>query len=342
MGGLVTGPKKNREQAFNLLSPPFIKGGVGGFGGKMTPRIKPILGLGWKKWWIRGMALIVGLVIPSLIWGGPDLEVINKQVSPGHYQRIISLAPSITEILFNLGLGNQVVGVTQHCNFPAEALAKPKVGSYVDLNIERILALKPDLIIATADGNEKESVERLVRFDLRVLVTNPKNLNEVFETIRTIGRMTRTENEADRMVGLLEQRAERVIRACSRLSRPKVFLQINEQPLMTVGRDTFHNNLITLAAGINISGREAIKYPKYSLEQVLRSKPEVILITSMERGAPAEKKKERWNQWGQIPAVAKGRIYLLDSDVLDRPSPRLVDGLEALARAIHPELKDWK
>jgi iron complex transport system substrate-binding protein len=235
-----------------------------------------------------------------------------------------------------------VVGVTQHCNFPSEALAKPKVGSYVDLNIERILALKPDLIIATADGNEKESVERLVRFDLRVLVTNPKNLNEVFETIRTIGRMTRTEKEADRMVGLLEQRAERVIRACSRLSRPKVFLQINEQPLMTVGRDTFHHNLITLAAGINISGREAIKYPKYSLEQVLRSKPEVILITSMERGAPAEKKKERWNQWGQIPAVAKGRIYLLDSDVLDRPSPRLVDGLEALARAIHPELKDWK
>ena len=136
-------------------------------------------------------------------------------------------------------------------------------------------------------------------------MTNPKNLNEVFETVRTIGRITRTEKEADRMVVLLEQRADRVIQACSRLSRPRVFLQINEHPLITVGKDTFHNHLIKLAGGINISGREAIKYPKYSLEQVLRSKPDVLLITSMERGALAEKKKDRWKQWGQIPAVQR-------------------------------------
>ncbi len=111
---------------------------------------------------------------------------------------------------------------------------------------------------------------------------------------------------------------------------------------MTVGRDTFHDNLIRLAGGINVSGEEAIKYPQYSLEQVLRHKPEVILITSMAREATAEKKKDRWKAWTHIPAVQQGRIYLLNTDLLDRPSPRLVDGLESLARAIHPELKDWK
>ena len=284
------------------------------------------------------MALVVGLVIPGLIWGGSDLEVINRQVIPGTYQRIVSLAPSITEILYALGLENQIVGVTQHCNYPADSLTKPKVGSYVDLNVEKILTLKPDLVIATADGNEKDSVERLVKFGIRVLVTNPKNLPEVFKTIQTIGRVTGREKQALSIVASLQKRADDIIENCARLSRPKVFLQINEQPLMTVGRDTFHNNLITLANGMNVSGGAAIKYPKFSLEQVLKAKPDVILITSMERGAAGENKKERWKQWGQIPAVKNGRIQLLDSDLLDRPSPRLVDGLEALAKAIHPEL----
>jgi cobalamin transport system substrate-binding protein len=292
-----------------------------------------------KKWWIRSLFLVMGLLIPRLIWGGLDLAVINKQVTPGTYLRIVSLAPSITEILYALGLENQIVGVTQHCNYPADALTKPKVGSYVDLNVEKILTLKPDLVIATADGNEKDSVERLVKFGIRVLVTNPKNLPEVFETIQTIGRVTSREQQALAIIAALHKRADHIIQACARLSQPKVFLQINEQPLMTVGRDTFHNNLITLANGMNISGGEVIKYPKFSLEQVLKAKPDVILITSMERGAAGENKKGRWKQWGQIPAVKNGRIQLLDSDLLDRPSPRLVDGLEALAQAIHPELR---
>ncbi len=286
--------------------------------------------------------LLGGLVFPGFLQAEPALETFNQKVLPAHYQRIVSLAPSITEILYTLGLGPRVVGVTQHCNFPPEAMSKPRVGSYVDLNLEKILSLKPDLIIATADGNEPEAVTRLVRFGVPVFLTNPKNLEEVFETIKEIGRITLAGREAGLVVDSLRQRADRLIQACAPLTRPKVFLQINEQPLMTVGKDTFHNNLITLAAGRNISGEETIKYPTYSLEQVLQKKPEVILITSMERGAVAEKKKERWRQWNQIPAVKQGRIFLLDSDFLDRPSPRLVDGLESLARAIHPELKNWK
>ncbi len=294
---------------------------------------------------------IFGYFIFVLLWGvmGPfplratsDFEYYNKQVVPREYRRIVSLAPNITEILFALGLGDRIVGVTKHCNYPAAALTKTSVGSYIDLNIEKILALNPDLVIATADGNEKGSVERLAVFKIPVLVTNPKNLGEVFETIETIGRITKQSHRAETMVRSLKQRADRVIQACLPLSRPRVFLQINEHPLITVGQGTFHNNLIKLAGGINISGNDTIKYPKYSLEQVLRSKPDVLLITTMERGVMAERKKERWRQWAQLPAVKQDRIYILNSDLLDRPSPRLVDGLEALARAIHPELGENK
>jgi iron complex transport system substrate-binding protein len=288
--------------------------------------------------------LVLGLLLlcPSRTAPLPVLEAFNSKVAPAHYRRIVSLAPSITEILFSLGLGSRVVGVTQHCDFPAAALTKPRVGSYVDLNLEKILSLKPDLIIATADGNERKAVERLDRFRVPVYITNPRNLEEVFQTILEIGRITRREGQARTLARDLRRRAERVMSMTAGLPRPRVFLQINEQPLMTVGRDTFHDNLIRLAGGVNVSGGEAIKYPQYSLEQVLRHKPDVIIITSMAREATAEKKKDRWKAWTHIPAVQQGRIFLLDTDLLDRPSPRLVDGLESLARAIHPELKDWK
>jgi iron complex transport system substrate-binding protein len=288
------------------------------------------------------LIFLLGEFISGTLRAADPFASYNRQVRPKDYQRIVSLAPSITEILFSLGLGDRIVGVTKHCDYPPEATKKTNVGSYVDLNIEKILALKPDLIIATADGNEKGSIDHLAGFHLPILITNPKTLDEVFKTIQVIGRTTREEKRARNLVETLRKRAYRIIQKCKALPRPKVFLQINEYPLMTVGRDTFHNHLIELAGGINISGRERIKYPKYSLEQVLRLAPEVILITSMERGVLAEKKKDRWRQWGQIPAVKQGRIYILDSDLLDRPSPRLVDGLEALAKAIHPELEQEK
>lgn len=280
-----------------------------------------------------------GLFAPSFAQAQEELDRINERVRPAPYRRLISLAPSLTEILFSLGLGERVAGVTRHCDYPSAALAKPKIGTYIDISVETILSLKPDLVIATADGNDKRSVERLVQLGIPVLVTHPRNLTEVFETILQIGRVTRTEAQAQILVRSLRVRADRIIRACATLPRPRVFLQINDQPLITVGRPTFHHHLITLAGGINISGPEIIAYPKYSLEQVLRVRPEVILITTMERGSNAERKKDFWKSWERIPAVAAGRLYLLDSDLLDRPAPRLVDGLEALARAIHPELR---
>lgn len=293
----------------------------------------------WRETAAIGVYL-AAVLLCGVSWAGMDLERYNRQVQPAEYRRIVSLAPSLTEILFALGLGDQVVGVTQHCNYPLAALKKAKIGSYVDLNIEKILSLKPDLVVATADGNEKGAVDRIAGFRIPILVTHPRNLNETYETIQIIGRVTRQGPRAEKLVRSLRKRADEVTSTVSQLPRPRVFLQINEHPLISVGRETFHHHLIQLAGGSNICGDSEVKYPKYSIEQVLRSDPEVIIITSMERGMAAEKKKERWRQWGQISAVKNNRIHILDSDLLDRPSPRLVVGLEALAAVIHPEIKD--
>ena len=189
------------------------------------------------------------MLSPSFPQAQEGLDRINARVKPAPYRRIISLAPSITEILFSLSLGERVAGVTRHCDYPPAAIAIPKIGTYIDISVETILSLKPDLVIATADGNDKRSVERLVQLGIPVLVIHPRNLPEVFETILQIGRVTRTEAQAQILVRSLRARADRIIRACAPLPRPRVFLQINDQPLITVGRPTFHHHLITLAGG---------------------------------------------------------------------------------------------
>lgn len=252
--------------------------------------------------------------------------------------RIVSLAPSITEILYYLRLGERVVGVTQFSNFPVEASAKPKVGSYVDLNVESILSLRPDLVIATADGNPEGAVSLLEQASIPVYVVNPRNVREAIDTIVRVGEVCGVGKRAESASTGLLRRTEYVERETRGLKHPLVFLQINVRPLMTVNRETFHHDVIRLAGGENMSAGEPVTYPRVSLEEVIRKKPEVIIISSMERGGAYEEAKRGWLKWPTIPAVQDRRIHLVDSDLLDRPSPRVVRGLELLAQLFHPEV----
>jgi iron complex transport system substrate-binding protein len=265
-------------------------------------------------------------------------EVGRRVVFPFPPQRIISLAPNITEILFSLGLDEQIVGVSIPCNFPEKARSKVQVGSYLSPDLERIISLKPDLIIATGAGNTRDTVERLQRLGLPTYVIFPKNFDDILMSVKHLGQVNNREKEALGIIQRMEKRSQRVIEITKGLPRPKVFLQIGDAPIITIGRGSFADDLIHLAGGENIAGKEKEMYPRLGIEEILRRAPEVILISSMNPKAEYHKIIQEWVRWKSIPAVRDGRIHLIDSDLIDRPSPRIIDGLEEMARILHPQL----
>lgn len=256
-------------------------------------------------------------------------------------QRIVSLAPSITETLYYLGLGDRVVGVTQFSYYPPEATLKPKVGSYVDVNVEKILTLSPDLVIGTKDGNEAEKVYLLDEAGIAAFIVNPRNVKEAIETVATIGRLCGIPKKGATLSLELSKRVDDILEKTRGRRKPRVFVQINLKPIMTVNKNTFLHDLIQLAGGENMTQDEPITYPRISLEEVIRKKAEVIIISSMDRGGQFEEAKREWERWPTIPAVKNKRVHLVNSDLTDRPSPRIVEGLEMIARLLHPEV-EWE
>jgi iron complex transport system substrate-binding protein len=264
-------------------------------------------------------------------------EVGRKVAIPFPPRRIVSLAPNITEILFSLGLDEQIVGVSIHCNFPEKARSKVQVGSYLSPDLEKIISLKPDLIIATGAGNTRDTVEHLQKLGLPTYVIFPKNFDEILKSISHLGQVVDREKEALGIIQGMQKRSQRVIKITQDLPRPKVFVQIGDTPIITIGRGGFADDLIRLAGGENIAGKEKEMYPRLGIEEILRRAPEVILISSMNPKAEYHKVFQEWARWKIIPAVRDGRIHLIDSDLIDRPSPRIIDGLEEMAKIFHPQ-----
>ncbi len=266
-------------------------------------------------------------------------DQLGRQIRvPDDPRRIVSLAPSITEIIFALGQQGRLIGVTQYSNYPAEAAALPKVGSYVRLDLERIVALNPDLCIAIKDGNPKETIDRLQALDIPVFAVNPHNLESMLQTIQKIGGILNASQIATALVTDMQSRIQKVDDLVSRTAhRPRVFIQIGISPIISAGSDTFIHELIVRAGGINVAAGPSA-YPHFSREQVLALAPDVLIITSMARSGAYEKAKADWNRLADMPAVRQKRIHTVDSDLFDRPSPRLLDALENLTRLLHPEL----
>jgi iron complex transport system substrate-binding protein len=260
----------------------------------------------------------------------------RKITIPLDPQRVVSLSPSITENVFAIGQEYRLKGITRFSDYPPAAATIPKVGSYTRLDLEKIVALKPDLCIALKDGNPIEVINRLESLNIPVFATDPRNLDGVLETIREIGLILNSKDEAELLVIKLQDRIDKVKSLVDTIDRkPRVFFQIGITPIVSAGTNTFIHELITLAGGENVSAG-ATPYPRFSREQVLGLAPEVFIITSMARGGGFEEMKAWWSQWPDMPAVRNNRIYLMDSNVLDRASPRMVDGLEFLLQHIHP------
>ncbi|WP_178371936.1 ABC transporter substrate-binding protein [Desulfacinum infernum] len=267
------------------------------------------------------------------------VDLVGRRVAvPDHPRRVVSLAPSLTEMVFALGAGDRLAGVSRYSDYPPRAAELPKVGSYVHPDLERIVALKPDLCLAVKDGNPREAVERLEALGIPVYAVNPKNLKDVMDTMTALGRVLGREQQAREIVGSMGRRIRAVEEKMAGVSgRPRVFFQIGTSPIVSVGTETFAHEIITLAGGINVA-EGPDPYPRFSVEQVLGLRPEVIVISSMDRSRIHREIQAGWMRWQGLPAVENGRVFLVESNLFDRPTPRLVDGLEVLARLLHPEV----
>jgi iron complex transport system substrate-binding protein len=286
---------------------------------------------------IASVALLVSLATAGAVRAVTLTDEAGREVRvPDRSGRIVSLAPSITEILFAIGAGPRVVGVTQYSNYPPEAARLPKVGSYVNLSLEKILALRPDLVIGIRDGNPKAVIDRLTELGVPCYIVDPKSLDGVITTVQNIGRAVGREPVAAKIAGQMASRIREVERGVAGIARPRVFYQIGVEPIVSAGQGTFPNILIDTAGGKNVAADMAA-YPQLNVEQVLVARPEIIIVTSMTREYDFERVKAFWGRWRDLPAVAAERIYVVDSDLMDRPSPRIVEGLETLARLIHPQ-----
>ncbi|MDI6776142.1 MAG: cobalamin-binding protein [Syntrophales bacterium] len=279
------------------------------------------------------------LLFPSPVHARVYIDEVGRKVNITPYpKRIISLAPSITETLFALGLDKEIVGVTMFCNYPPAVRSKPKVGGFINISLERVVSLSPNLIIGTSDGNRRETVEQFERIGLPVYIVNPVSLEDILKMVLDIGRITGKEDTAKKLIFNLRRRVESVVLKTRQMKKPRVFLLLGTDPMITVGRDTLHDKLITLAGGVNVAGGDTIKYPRYSIEEVMVKQPDVIIITSMKREENFASLRDKWKKWKNIPAVRNDRIYTIDTDLITRSSPRIINGLEELVKIIHPEL----
>ncbi len=256
----------------------------------------------------------------------------------GTAKRIVSLAPSNTEILFAIGAGSKVVGVTAFCNYPPEAVNGIKngtitvVGGFTTISIENITALQPDVVFAYF-GQEK-IVRGLENLSIPTIVFNPKNLTMIYNDIIIAGRVTGMESNAQALVNQMKEKVNYVVSKVSSLEKRRVFYVVWGNPLMTAGGDTFISQLIELAGGVNIF-ENTTGWPTVNMESVVESNPDVIILDPY-CGISREDVLNNWSK--EINAVASGDVYVLENqDLVIRPGPRIVDGLEELAKIIHPE-----
>jgi iron complex transport system substrate-binding protein len=259
---------------------------------------------------------------------------------PSRPTRIVSTAPSNTEILFAIGAGQQVIGVTTFCNYPAEASQRDKIGGFMpkSISIERIVGLRPDLVLTTG-RLQQPLTESLRKLGLPTLSYDAQKLEEVAGNIRIIGQATGHSDEADALATKLDQRLIRVRERFAGLpvaDRPTVLLFLSEDPLMTAGPKSFAGQMLELAGGRNLFADVDQQFPRVSEEEIIKRNPAAILWWSMGENASRQERLGKRPGWDQIDAIRNKRILVMDDDLLSRVGPRLFDGLEKMADLLHP------
>ncbi len=247
-------------------------------------------------------------------------------------QRIISLKPNITELLFALGAGKRVVGVTRWCNYPAAARRLPKVADYIAPNLEAVFALKPDLVIAAKENSIAQPIEQLQARGIPVLLVNFSTLNETWEAIRTIGARIGAKVEARQLLAALYASVARIADGATG-ERPRVLFLTSRTPLIAAGPSSLLGELLVLAGGTNVVSATAPAYPQISLERVIAEKPQIVIDVSDSMESQGATRTAAVHDAAPLPALPRIRVRAVDIDRL-RAGPRLGEGLEALREAM--------
>ncbi len=268
--------------------------------------------------------------------GADHMDAVNRKVSiPYTPQRIVSLVPSVTEVIFKLGIEQRLVAVTDFCTYPEAAQALPKVGGYADPSLESILIHKPDLIIAAADMNRPTLVERLENMNIPVYVVHPQTVFETLETIKKIGIISGAEKAANQLVVSIRSRIERIRQQMVGLRTKSVLECVMLEPLTVAGPKTFIADIINIAGGKNVVPEGPSRYPTWNIESLLTVDPEAIVVSAY----PGQPEAQHYfDKWPQLQAVKNQQTILVEADWLHRPGPRMILGIEALAKALHPEI----
>jgi iron complex transport system substrate-binding protein len=265
------------------------------------------------------------------------VDMRDRQVTlPAPPQRIVSLVPSVTELMFALGGEGRLVGVTDYCDFPPAAKQKPSVGGMIAPSLETIVALRPDLVIATDAGSRQETLAQLQRLGIPVYLVHANSVAQMLDVGARLGALTGREVSAARLTAHLRQRIRAVEVAVAPFRPPRVLYVLWPEPLIVPGRDAIVTELIRRAGGQSVSAEEPSDYPRFSVEAAVARAPEVIILARHGTGSEPIA-RDQWDKLGNLPAVRAGRVHAVDGNVLHRYGPRVVDGLELLARMIHPE-----
>jgi iron complex transport system substrate-binding protein len=251
---------------------------------------------------------------------------------PVRLTRVVTLAPNLTEIVYAVGAGDLLVGNTTFCDYPAEARQVTKVGDTLQPNIERIIALRPEVIFVSTASQLETFTKQLDERGISVFVTDPHDLEGVFASIRTLGEILGRADAAATVVNKLRARAAAVHERVLLRPTVTVFYQVSPQPLWTAGKKSWITDLIRRAGGKSVTAEVEGEWVRYSDESALASRPEALIM------ATGGEKMEVAPALQKSPAVKAGRVYGINGDFLSRPGPRLVDGLEQMARALHPDV----
>lgn len=270
-----------------------------------------------------------------------DLE--RRITVPVNVKRVVSTAPSVTEMIFAVGAGDRVVGVTTFCDYPEEAKLIAKIGDTMNPNMETIVALKPDIVFVSTASQLETFMKTFEQNEIAIYVMNPTSLDGVFQTLLRVGDVLGTTEQTEPLVSNLSGRRALITHLVSsvepgeeRKVLPRVFVQISKEPLFTIGKESYLTDVIAMAYGSSVTKEVPTAYPKLSKETAVALNPQVIILSD------SEDNREPNDAFKNSQAVKNGRVHKVNADILSRPGPRLVDALEKIAFLLHPDVHKTK